>query len=508
MGTRVVILALLLWSSVAHAALIQVSNTADTGVGSLRNAIINANTATGTNTIAINTSGTIMLATPLPALGFNLTVTGPGAGQLTIQGSASPAPVLTITGTVQISGVTIRGGNNASGNGGGILVSSGSLTLIDSVITANTAQQGSAIFANATLTIRTSTISGNMGTGAIAASGDATVVDSTIANNQGTAIVFTPASKTLTIDRCTISGNTDAAGVGGLQLQGGTANIRNTTFSGNSGAQGGDLWTFSDGVTLALLNVTAVGGSAPALLFDHASTVTLRNTLLAGTGARCAGGHAPTSQGHNLSSDTTCGLGGTADQSGVDPMLGALAMNLGKTMTHLPMMGSPALNAGDGASLEPQDQRGKMRVQFGVVDIGAVEAVEPVITTQPAAPQALAEGDMFSLTVAAMNQDSTAALKFQWRKDGAALAGATSETLTKTGATPADSGMYDVLVINEGGSLPSKAVAIVVTAAVRPDSPMGGDDNGGGCCSSTAGAGSNAVLGLAGLLAARRKRRR
>ena len=320
--------------------------------------------------------------------------------------------------------------------------------------------------------------------------------------NQGTAIVFTPSSKTLTINRTAISGNTSASAVGGLQLQGGTATIRNTTFSGNSGAMAGDFWTFSDGVTLSLLNVTVVGGSAPALLFDHNATVNLRNTLFAGTGTRCAGGHMPTSQGHNLSSDATCNLTGTADRPGMDPMLGALAANGGSSRTHLPMANSPALNAGDGASLDTMDQRGKTRVQFGVVDIGAVEAVEPLITTQPAAPQALVEGDMLTLTVAAMNQDSTAALAFQWRKDGTAITGATAATFSKTDATLADSGMYDVLVTNEGGSLPSKPVAVTVTAAVRPDSPDGGGGDGGGCCSSAGdGAASSALLAL--LLAAR-----
>lgn len=502
MGIRlVVVLAFLVWHSVAHGAAFTVTNTNDTGVGSLRNAIINANGAQGTNTIVINATGTINLASQLPAANFTLTITGPGAGQLTIR-SAGAFPVFTFNGTIQLSGVTIKDGANSGGNGGGIVVTGGSLVLLDSTITGNSASIGSGIYSTGTLTIQRSALSGNIGTGAVYGGGDTTVIDSAIADNQGTAIVFPTTNKTLTINRTTISGNTDATGIGGLQLQGGTANIRNTTFSGNTGPQGGDFWTFSDGVALSLINVTAANSSAPALLFDHTATVTLRNTLLAGTGARCSAGSLPTSQGHNLSSDTTCNLTDATDKPGVDPVLGPLAANGGTTKTHALLAGSPALNAGDGASLDTTDQRGKPRVQFKSVDIGAVEVTEPTIVTQPIlkkpagylADDPLIEGDEFTLTVAAMNQNSTTLLKFQWRKDGVAIAGATGDTWTKSDVTTDDAGMYDVLVINDGGSLPSMAVAVTVMATVKGDGSSG---DGGGCCSSTGGgAWSNAVFGL------------
>jgi len=504
----VVVLALLVWHSVAYAASFSVTNTNDTGSGSLRAAITAANAAQGSNTIAITAIGTIVLSSPLPTVSFTVTITGPGATKLTIQGSSGPAPVLSMDGTVQLSGVTIAGGTNTGGNGGGISVMGGSLVLLNSAITGNTASLGGGIYsAIGSLTILSSTVTGNTGTGAVYGGGDTTVIDSTIADNVGTAIVFPTSSAILSIDRSTISGNTDASGIGGLQLQGGDAKIRNTTFSGNSGALGGDFWTFSDGVTLALLNVTATGGSAPSLLFDHASSVTLRNTLFAGTGARCSPGSLPTSLGHNLSSDMTCNLTSATDKPGVDPRLGPLAANGGPNMTHAPLAGSPAVNAGDGASLEPMDQRGLPRVQFASVDIGAVEVSEPIVSTQPA-PQTVAEGGMFTLGVAAMNQNSTTAVTYQWRKDGAAIAGATSDTFSKPVAAVEDSGMYDVLVINDGGGLPSTAVAVTVTPGIKGDGTNG--DDGGGCCSASGGgAGSSAAFAviLAVVLGAPRRRR-
>jgi hypothetical protein len=495
-----VVLALLVGHPVAHAASFLVTNTNDAGSGSLRNAITNANGAQGNNTILISATGTINLLSPLPTVSFTLTMAGPGADQLTIRRSAGTFPVLTISGTVQLSGVTIQDGDGGGGNGGGIVVQAGSLVLLDSTISGNSASLGSGIYSNGALTIRRSTISGNTGTGVIYSFDTTTVSDSTIADNQGTAIVFPPTARTLTIDRSTISGNTDASGIGGLQLQGGTANIRNTTFSSNSGPQGGDFWTFSDGVTLSLVNVTAVGSSAPALLFDHSATVTLRNTLFAGTGARCSLGSQPTSQGHNLSSDMTCNLIDATDKPGMDPVLGPLAANGGATKTHALLAGSPAVNAGDGTGLETLDQRGKPRIQFAAVDIGAVEVTEPIISSQPV-QQDLVEGNAITLTVAAMNQNSATPLQFQWRKDDAPIAGATSDMFVKPDAQVEDSGMYDVLVINDGGSLASVKVAVNVTPAPMGDGAPGdsgsGSDDGGGCCSASgSGAGTNAMLGL------------
>lgn len=505
MGIRLpVILALLAWHPVAQAASYSVTNTNDAGAGSLRAAIMSA--ATGTNTIAITATGTINLASPLPALGAGVTITGPGAAQLTIRCSAGTFPIFVISGAAQLSGMTIKDGqNNSGGTGGGILVSAGaSLVLLDSVVSGNSASLGGGIYANGPLTIQRSTISGNTAgsVGVIYASDTTTLIDTTIENNQGTAIVFPTAGKTLTIDRSTISGNRDDLNVGGLDLQGGTANISNTTFSGNIGGQAGDFWTRPANVTMSLTNVTAAGSTAPALLFDPPGTVTLRNTLFAGTGARCNGGNQATSRGHNLSSDTTCHLTDASDKPGVAPALGPLAANGGATKTHAPLAGSPALNAGDAAGLAPLDQRGMPRLQFAAVDIGAVELTEPAISKQPA-QQAIGVGEALTLTIAATNPNGATPLTFQWRKDGTPIPGATGETWTKPDAQVEDSGMYDVLVGNEGGSVAS-AVAMV---SVGLD---GGGGESGGCCSATSrGAWPGAALGLvlAALLGVPRRRR-
>jgi len=63
----------------------------------------------------------------------------------------------------------------------------------------------------------------------------------------------------------------------------------------------------------------------------------------------------------------------------IDPKLGPLQNNGGKTETHNLLTGSPAIDAGDNSLLNPIDQRGLPRKKDGngdgiaVVDIGAFE---------------------------------------------------------------------------------------------------------------------------------------
>ncbi|HSW86587.1 MAG TPA: hypothetical protein VLG49_03705, partial [Rhabdochlamydiaceae bacterium] len=114
------------------AATFTVSNTADTGAGSLRQAIIDANTAGGTNTIVFTTTGTTTLGSNYPAITNNLTITGPtsaGAAAFTVNGASSfqVFAIRPITANCSISNLNIQnskaqgstGGTGASGSGGG-----------------------------------------------------------------------------------------------------------------------------------------------------------------------------------------------------------------------------------------------------------------------------------------------------------------------------------------------------------------------------------------------------
>jgi hypothetical protein len=61
---------------------------------------------------------------------------------------------------------------------------------------------------------------------------------------------------------------------------------------------------------------------------------------------------------------------------GVSPALAALQNNGGATETHALLAGSPARNAAAAEVCLPTDQRGPVRPQEGLCDIGAVE-MEP-----------------------------------------------------------------------------------------------------------------------------------
>lgn len=65
-----------------------VTNTNDSGDGSLRQALINANALSGTDTITFTATGTIQLASPLPTISTNLSIAGPGAALLTVRRNA------------------------------------------------------------------------------------------------------------------------------------------------------------------------------------------------------------------------------------------------------------------------------------------------------------------------------------------------------------------------------------------------------------------------------------
>jgi len=88
-------------------------------------------------------------------------------------------------------------------------------------------------------------------------------------------------------------------------------------------------------------------------------------------------------------------------------------------------------------------------------------ASSPTITTQPSATSATA-GTAASFSVSA---SGTAPLSYQWRKDGTAIAGATSGTYTISTVATSDAGSYTVAVTNTAGSVTSNAATLTVTAA-------------------------------------------
>lgn len=91
----------------------------------------------------------------------------------------------------------------------------------------------------------------------------------------------------------------------------------------------------------------------------------------------------------------------------------------------------------------------------------AMNLSPPTITTQPAGA-AVCIGGSATLQVAVQGASP---VSYQWRRDGQAIPGANTRTLTIGGATLLDGGSYDVVVNNPCGSATSSAATLAVGCA-------------------------------------------
>ena len=313
----------------AHATVIVVTNTNDSGPGSMRQALAVAND--GDTIDATGISGVISLTTGELLVSTSVTINGAGADVLAVEGNAS-IRVFRIGSdkTVTISDLTIRNGQGDFG--GGILNGAAStLTITNSTLSGNFGAFGGGAYNEGTLFILNSTISGNT-------------------SNEGGGIYN---ASTLTITNSTFSGNT--AGGGGASINLGTLQITNSTLSGNSANFAGGIFNLGP---LQIGNTILNAGASGANIYSNGEPVT--------------------SLGYNISSDNGNGfLNGPGDQVNTDPLLGPLQDNGGPTFTHALLPGSPAINAGNPAFTPPPffDQRGPGfdRVVSGRVDIGSFE---------------------------------------------------------------------------------------------------------------------------------------
>ncbi len=191
---------------------ITVTNTSDGGLGSLRQAILDAMPG---DTINFNLSGcpcAIELTLGKLLINKDLTIQGPGANLLTVSGNSTNFRVFEIAlgFTVTLDGLTIRGGRIAL-NGGGIL-NFGTLTVSHSTVSNNSATFGGGIYNAGTLMVSDSTVSNNsVGSdgGGINNSLTLIVSNSTVSNNSASSRgggIFNGAS-TMTVSNSTITGN-------------------------------------------------------------------------------------------------------------------------------------------------------------------------------------------------------------------------------------------------------------------------------------------------------------
>ena len=298
----------------AQAATLHVTNTNDSGTGSLRYAINRAAPSGDTITFASNVNGTITLTSGDLQIDKNLTINGPGAGKLTVSGNNSDRVFYIADGSVvRISGLTITKGNRkdyAYPEGGGIYNDfGGNLTLTGSVVRGNYGGEGGGggIYNYGALTVNRSTISGNA-TG----SGDGGGIEN--------------AGGTLTVLSSTISGNTaaDGGGIHTYTYKPATATIINSTISGNSATSaygdGGGVYNEGD---LTIKYSTIKNNAAPrgqgSGVDNYYATTKVFSSIIAGNKNSDVDGNSFSSQGYNLvgNGNATRAFHATGDRVGV-----------------------------------------------------------------------------------------------------------------------------------------------------------------------------------------------
>ena len=363
--------ALLFGATTAQAATLTVTNSGDSGAGTLRQAILDAS-ASGGDTINFAVSGVITLTSGELAIGKNLTISGPGASVLTVRrapGVNTPEfRIFFITNgaNVSISNLTMTNGrdynsgailndgatltvnncvftaNSGGGYGGGGIMNDGSnanarLTVNKCVFDSNSADfmaAGILNFStgrNANLTVSNCIFSNNSAFdgGAIvnyAPGGTATAVvnNTTLTGNSANdqvgragAIhnnaVSVGGRATLTVSNCTVSNNsTDYAG-GGIYNSAGNLQVSNCTFSGNSAnGSGGGIYTEYDRAAVRITNCTFSGnsaGSGGGIYCQGDTTVTVGNAIFksGASGENIYNAAHFVSAGHNLSNDAAGG---------------------------------------------------------------------------------------------------------------------------------------------------------------------------------------------------------
>ncbi len=392
-----------------------VTNCADDGAGSLREAVGNATSADTIDLTAL-TCGTITLQTgAIPINLDDLTIVGPGRNALTIDGNDADRIFFHPgQGQLLLEAMTLqRGRDRATGfhvAGGGCIASAGYLVLDDATVrncyAGGEGAYGGAIYAYS-LTMANSTLSGNLGYGVHEDAGTAAfggaafvytmdLVNSTVTGNRAEHL-FNAARTNYdigggiisvrggSIADSTIDSNTSYGRGGGIATFN-PITISNSTFSGNTAQTnvGGALFVRwpatldANNSTITANHAQAGGGGLWLPTSDSSleSTVVFGNSAGTGYFADVQGRQALSISGtHNLVGSADPAVTLPADTLSANPLLGQLANNGGPTRTHALRGGSPAVDAGSNPALLPLDQRGASfpRVYGAAADIGAYE---------------------------------------------------------------------------------------------------------------------------------------
>ncbi len=254
-----------------------VTSLSDSGAHSLR-----AGIQSGDATIAFapGLHGTITLKSELLITG-SVTLSGPGANELSVSGNDSGRVFEIAAGQVAISGLTITDGQEVAANGGGILVDAGAALNLDQVVVANNSAfadsagnygNGGGIENDGSLTVTQSLFTNNVASGGEYA---APITGPITEGSAGGAI--DSQGPLLTVTNCAFLGNQAVGpstgtgeGNGGAINSSSAATFTNSSFNGNEAlgrtTNGGALSTGENETfaapSLAINNCTFTGNEA------------------------------------------------------------------------------------------------------------------------------------------------------------------------------------------------------------------------------------------------------
>ena len=438
------------------ATVLQVTNCADAGPGSLRAAAAAASDNDEIDLSQLTCSRITLTTGAIEIDADTLTLTGPGRYQLSLDGNHRDRVLIhPADGALTVKGLTIENGHDRATGfhvaAGGCIASAAFLYLDDTTVrncyAGGEGSYGGAIYAYA-VTLDNSTVSGNVAKGVHEDAGTAAfggaiftyVLDltaSTVSGNRavhevrdgrtsydiggGIVTIVGGNVRSSTIDtnysegraggiatfnplflsNSTISSNEAADGVGGGLFMRWPSTLRavNSTIAANRASAGGAAWIEADGS--ALYSTIVHGNAADA---DEAANLQGREPLTIGGSNDLIGAGDPA-------------LVLPADTRSDDPRLGPLRSNGGPTRTHALAPGSPAVDAGSNDDGLAFDQRGFPRSYGAATDIGAFEQGAP--SAAPAAVPGLSA--RFALLLAGLLGGAAAArLRASTRRGAAA----------------------------------------------------------------------------------------
>jgi hypothetical protein len=282
-----------------QAGTITVTNTNDSGPGSLRQALADAN---GGDTINFAVTGTIGLTSGELLVDKSIVISGPGADNLMTDGNSNSRVFHVGSGTaIIISGLTITHGNPPYPNeyGGGIWNDHATLTLNDCKISYNTTGVGGGVLNDHGTLVMTNcsiftNVSGDKGGGILNEEATLTVNNCVVETNMayaGSGIYNDGISAVLTMVNSSVTSNFNDGGGegGGIYNESGMVTITNSTVSENAASLMGDPSAggiFNGGtteITDSTVNNNFAGDVGGGIL--NSGTLTVTNTTISGNHA-------------------------------------------------------------------------------------------------------------------------------------------------------------------------------------------------------------------------------